>query len=232
MKKVLIYLFISLFFTTILISQVKNPLDIEGVWQNNQRQIQFDYQQSKINLRLRTFYGLWLDKPYEIKFSDLEVMPLVYNDELYISYWKNNSENINLFIPQSNIQDISIDEQKKSESIYAYYFEKDENHDLLQNNENFLLNKVIKIRYWLTNSIPNDEKAYIKLNDETEIQIDKFIVIGKSVYTSVTGRGTNVRNIQYENIEEKYPNKKFISIDDVNFLVLNKPYLKKIDKED
>ena len=57
------------------------------------------------------------------------------------------------------------------------------------------LKNVYKIRYWITKADFTEEKAELRIPDFADaILIDKYIKIGKTVYTCATGRRTYIRN--------------------------------------
>ena len=218
-----------------------NKSELSGEWQNSSKFITFDFENEKIIHELKTFYGLWRDKPYSISFDELKVSPFVYENQLFMQYWvldENVSaltkSNLKLFLPKSNLCDISLDVSLMQDEIYAYL--------VLDSFEN-----VIKIRYWLCdleidNEILENQKAMITentveinsktnfvnlstLDDEYFRNIQKYIKIDDKLYTCVEGRGVKIRNIEKINLVTEFTNYQIIEKDNSSYLVLDKPYL-------
>lgn len=234
---------INLFVTFDVFCQIDmfNQIELEGEWQNSAKFINFNFEQKKIIHELKTFYGLWRDKPFYTSFDELSVVPLVFNNELFLQYWvldeslskeNKNATKLKLYLPKSNIDEISLDKTELYDEIYAYLF--------LNENE------VIKIRYWLVNlDLTNDDfenqKAFItentvnlsnneplsNLQDEYFRNIKKYIKIADKIYTCVEGKGVKIRNIEKIDFKEKFPNFRFFTKEKSSFLVLDKAYMKR-----
>ena len=241
--KILLYVILNLFCILSLFSQNEkfNKSELSGEWENTSKFITFDFENQKIIHELKTFYGLWRDKTNSISFDELKVVPFVYESQLFMQYWilaENDSKLVNskfkLFLPKSNICDISLDKSLIQTEIYAYL--------ILDSLEN-----VIKIRYWLCDlEIDNEnlqnQKAMItentvelnsnanfsklsSLDDEYFRNIQKYIKIDDKLYTCAEGRGVKIRNVEKINLEREFSNYQIIEKDNTSYLVLDKPYL-------
>jgi hypothetical protein len=241
--KILLYVILNLFCILSLFSQNEkfNKSELSGEWENTLKFITFDFENQKIIHELKTFYGLWRDKPNSISFDELKVVPFVYESQLFMQYWilaENDSKLVNskfkLFLPKSNICDISLDKSLIQTEIYAYL--------ILDSLEN-----VLKIRYWLCDlEIDNEnlqnQKAMItentvelnsnanfsklsSLDDEYFRNIQKYIKIDDKLYTCAEGRGVKIRNVEKINLEREFSNYQIIEKDNTSYLVLDKPYL-------
>ena len=215
--------------------------ELSGEWENSSKFITFDFENQKIIHELKTFYGLWRDKPYSILFDDLNVVPLVFENHLFMQYWildenfsKISKSKFKLFLPKSNICDISLDISLMQDELYAYL--------VLDSFEN-----VVKIRYWLCDLEIDDEilqnqKAMItentvELNSKTNFSnlstledeyfrnIQKYIKIDDKLYTCVEGRGVKIRNIEKINLATEFPNYQIIEKSKTTYLILCEPYL-------
>lgn len=223
-----------------------NKLELSGEWQNSSKFVTFDFEQQKIKHELKTFYGLWRGKIHTTSFSDLTVNPLVFENQLFMEYWildnyKNPDKNskIKLYLPESNIYEISLDKPFVKSEIYGYL--------ILGSLEN-----VVKIRYWncdleLTEDVIENQKACItektveinskknfldfeNLNDEYFRNIKKYIKIDDKIYTCVEGRGTKIRNVEKIDLKKEFPNLHFFEKKRDSFLVLDSPYLFFLEK--
>ena len=215
--------------------------ELSGEWENSSKFITFDFENQKIIHELKTFYGLWRDKPYSILFDDLNVVPLVFENQLFMQYWildenfsKISKSKFKLFLPKSNICDIRLDISLMQDELYAYL--------VLDSFEN-----VVKIRYWLCDLEIDDEilqnqKAMItentvELNSKTNFSnlstledeyfrnIQKYIKIDDKLYTCVEGRGVKIRNIEKINLATEFPNYQIIEKSKTTYLILCEPYL-------
>ena len=172
--------------------------------------------------------------------------PLVFENQLFMEYWiLDNYENpdknskIKLYLPESNIYEISLDKPFVKSEIYGYL--------ILGSLEN-----VVKIRYWncdleLTEDVIENQKACItektveinskknfldfeNLNDEYFRNIKKYIKIDDKIYTCVEGRGTKIRNVEKIDLKKEFPNLRFFEKKRDSFLVLDSPYLFFLEK--
>lgn len=216
--------------------------ELSGEWENSSKFLTFDFENQKIIHELKTFYGLWRDKPYSISFDELKVVPFVYENQLYMQYWILDEDNpkisntkFKLFLPKSNICDISLNISLMQDELYAYL--------VLDSFEN-----VVKIRYWLCDLEIDDEilqnqKAMItentvELNSKTNFSnlstledeyfrnIQKYIKIDDKLYTCVEGRGVKIRNIEKINLATEFPDYQIIEKNKTSYLVLDKSYMK------
>ena len=241
--KILIFSLVNVFCIFSIFSQSVrfNKTELSGEWQNSSKFITFDFENETIIYELKTFYGLWRDKPYSVSFDELKVEPLVFENQLFMQYWildevssKLSNSKYKLYLPNSNICDISLDNSLLQDEVYAYL--------VLDSLEN-----VIKIRYWLCDLEIDDEilqnqKAIITentvelnskanfsvlstLDDEYFRNIQKYIKIDDKLYTCVEGRGVKIRNIEKINLVSEFPNYQIIEKVKISYLVLDKPYL-------
>ncbi len=114
-----------------------------------------------------------------------------------------------LWLPQSNIQELSIDDTILKDEILGYYINDD---------------SVYEIRYWLTDVTFQNEKAELTLigsDEKKSVYVHKHIQIGQSVYTCATGLRTKIRNVK--KIESLDGNSIFSEGD--TLLVFGEPYL-------
>ena len=238
-QKIIILVLLNLILNFNIFSQGINfnQSELQGEWQNSKKFIQFDFENKKIVHELKTFYGLWRDKPFETDFSSLKIEPLVFENQLFVEYWildsffdKEKKSKLKLYLPASNIKEISLDNPKIQSEVYAYLF-LDET-------------SAIKIRYWLvdlefeSDSFENergmitentvDVKSNVALSDlqdEYYRNIKKYIKIADKVYTCVEGRGTKIRNIEKINFVQEFEQHNFFTKDKKSFLVLQKAYM-------
>lgn len=230
----LVLLFISCFSLSSQILSM-NQEGFVGEWYNSSKYITFDFENKKIIHQLKTFYGLWRDKEVFTDLEDIKIKPLVYDNQLFLQYWEleSNIENepkFNLYLPTSNIDEISLDNSIIYNQIYGFLFIDEEN--------------VIKIRYWLVNldlsqdildtqlGIINSSTVDVNsgsvltnLPEDKYLNTKKYIQISDKIYTCVEGRGTKVRNVEVINMKNEYPNLKFIKNDDISYLVLDNAYM-------
>ena len=151
--KILIFSLVNVFciFSIFSKSVRFNKTELSGEWQNSSKFITFDFENEKIIHELKTFYGLWRDKPYSVSFGELKVEPLVFENQLFMQYWildeissKLSNSKYKLYLPNSNVCDISLDNSLVQDEVYAY---------LVLNS----LENVIKIRYWICDLEIDDE---------------------------------------------------------------------------
>lgn len=238
-KKIILLVIISLFFCSTIFSQdlIFNQTELQGEWQNSKKYIHFDFENKKIIHELKTFYGLWRDKPFDTDLSSLQIEPLVFQNQLFIEYWvldsffdKEDKSKLKLYLPASNIKDISLDNPKIQNEVYAYLI-LDENY-------------AIKIRYWLVdlelesedlenqrgmiteNTVDLSSSVVLSnLQDEYYRNIKKYIKIGDKTYTCVEGRGVKIRNVKKINLTQEFKQYKFIEKGNKSYLVLQNPYM-------
>ncbi|MGP1587801.1 MAG: hypothetical protein ACTTHG_05595 [Treponemataceae bacterium] len=202
--------------TSLDIDKKNKNLELDGIWENSHRKIVFDSENRTVKIQLKNYYGLWLDSVYYGDFDLAENLSLIFEERLYFDYCKKDMQIENLFLPCCNIHQIQICEQIIDENIYGFYF----------TDENF--ENALKIRYWQC-SIENyslEDKVTFKLSDST-IECVKYILIGNQLYTCVKGRGKRIRNYELIEFKKTYPDAKFITVKDVEYIILEKPYVKK-----
>ena len=187
----------------------------DTVWQNSTRVVHFFLDENALSIRLKNYYGLWLDTEYKIEY-DFEKNPLlVLDNDLYVRYWNESSSEKKFYLPCANFSEITLDKQVTDENVYGYYI----------NDE-----AVFTVRYWkCSGDIFDSEKLiFLKIDENNSVQIPKFLKIGDDFYTCIQGRGEKLRNIQKmpkNDFLAKYPQIKF----DSPYMVLSPSYLKKVD---
>ncbi len=136
-------------------------------------------------------FKVTIEKPQEFNEDGAEIAPGV------------------LWLPNTNIQELSIDEVVIKNELLAYYIEDD---------------SIYEIRYWLSDVNFQSTKAELVLaegEEKSAVLIDKHIKIGDLVYTCATGLRTQIRNVH--KIESLQGNAVFSGDDKV--LVFGEPYL-------
>ena len=109
------------------------------------------------------------------------------------------SENQGYFMPCSNMTDIALSPARRLEKLYGYLVlpQNQSENDVENQAENQEI--IYKIEYWLTEQDYEEALAYFYLeegNEESKVQLEKYIQIGSMVYTSTVGRRTLIRNPQ------------------------------------
>ena len=210
--------------------------EFAGEWQNSSKFINFDFENNNIIHELKTFYGLWRDKKEFSKIDKLKVLPLVYENQLFMQYWilddffkTDKNSKLKLYLPKNNVDEILLDNPEIYQELYAYLFVNEI--------------QIVKIRYWVVNldleeEVLINQKATITentvnltknntsldLKDEGFRNIKKYLKIGDMYYTCVEGRGTNIRNIEI--LEKKdFSVLKIINKNDESYLLLQNPYM-------
>ena len=168
---------------------------VNGIWENKERFVKFDdavfseNASSEANktvqaqIVLKPFYRYYYDGIYSAG-ADLADMPLaVFNDGIYTEFWTSHKVSGGTFWrPENNRNDFTIENVPIARELAGYYTSDD-------------LKTVYKIRYWITKADFTEEKAELRIPDFADaILIDKYIKIGKTVYTCATGRRTYIRN--------------------------------------
>ncbi len=245
----IIFFFLNFFCICSMFTQSVELSDTElvGEWQNSAKFVNFNFDKEEVIHELKTFYGLWRGKIHKTSFNELNVSPLVFENQLFMEYWildnfENSDKNskIKFYFPASNVFEISLDKPFVKNEIYGYL--------ILDSLEN-----VIKIMYWLcdlelSEEILQNQKAMItentvelksnqnfvtleNLEDEFFRNIKKYIKIGDKLYTCVEGRGTKIRNIEKIDLIKEFPKYQFIKKNESNFLVLDSPYLVQVETQ-
>ena len=237
--KITFLILLNLFFTNFVFSQdvILDESELQGEWQNSKKFIHFDFENKKIVHELKTFYGLWRDKPFPTDFSSLKVSPLVFEKQLFMEYWILDSffndekkSKLKLYLPASNVRKISLDNPEIQEEVYAYLFLSED--------------IAIKIRYWLVdldfefedleaqrgmiteNTVDLISNTVLSdLQDEYFRNIKKYLKIGDKIYTCIEGRGTKIRNIEKINFKQQFEQCDFFVKRNKSYLVLEKAYM-------
>ena len=154
---------------------------------------------------VKIYYGFFYDGQYKIEKDPEPITAATINNGLYLEYYTKSqktlfpkgyeplSENQGYFLPASNMTDISLSPARRLEKLYGYLV-------LPQNQENSEnLQFIYKIEYWRTNQEYEEALAYFYLekgNEESKVQLEKYIQIGSYVYTCTVGNRTLIRNPQ------------------------------------
>ena len=225
--------FIFLAGTILCPAQTASGLDArissDEVWENSNRKVRFDSAENVAYIRLKNYYGLWLDTEYKINFDFQKNPPFINEDSLYVRYWQESQTAKNYYLPCANFSEITLDEQVTDENVYGYYFSESE---------------VFVIRYWKCSRDVFDAEKKISLNLSGEknlssgaqpdsVFIPKYIQIADDCYTCIQGRGEKIRNvkkIERKVFESGFADLKFLTQDGCSYLVLQKPYLVKKSK--
>lgn len=168
---------------------------VNGIWENKERFVKFDdavfsenadpeaNKTVQAQIVLKPFYRYYYDGIYPAG-AELTDMPLaVFNDGIYTEFWTSHKVLGGTFWrPENNRNDFTIENVPIARELAGYYTSDD-------------LKTVYKIRYWITKADFTEEKAELRIPDFADaILIDKYIKIGKTVYTCATGRRTYIRN--------------------------------------
>lgn len=168
---------------------------VNGIWENKERFVKFDdavfsenadpeaNKTVQAQIVLKPFYRYYYDGIYSAG-AELTDMPLaVFNDGIYTEFWTSHKVSGGTFWrPENNRNDFTIENVPIAHELAGYYTSDD-------------LKTVYKIRYWITKADFTEEKAELRIPDFADaILIDKYIKIGKTVYTCATGRRTYIRN--------------------------------------
>lgn len=187
-------------------------------WQNKNRVIRFAPDENVLYIRLKNYYGLWLDSEYKVDFDFQKNPLLILNGDLYISYWKESEKTENYYLPCTNFSEITLDEHPTAENVYGYYFTE---------------NDFYEVRYWKCSKDIFDEEKMVELTEgqvlEKIILIPKFIRIADDFYTCVPGRGVKLRNkikTEKNDFFQRYEDFRIFDIDGISYMVTSKPYLK------
>ncbi len=198
-----IALLVAFFFSALLHAQ-----SLTGVWENDKKLISFTDNSAQFILKL--FYGWYYDKEVSLestvttntgevsleleyaRFRTKQVYPIsIINNDLFLEYYVKGSafeqgqdpyqEGIKGFWRcAGNRYDIQLDEPRHKPEVHSYYF-----------TEGY----VYKIRYWIT-EMPYQEVSVSIYDGDVTLHADKYLQIGQTVYTCVTGRGVSVRNVE------------------------------------
>ena len=225
MKKAVFYLFfviLCVFFCsaeeTIRIEneELMKLSDLNGIWENDSRFLVFNT--DTISFVLKPFYRFYYDETdtlraglttgetgetvLRVKYSNQKkTLPhpiCVINDKLFLDFFCYGSA----FLESSE-----TDELHKTSPLYGYWRAGGNVNAIelaIPQNQRevtcyyFTDSHVYFLRYWRAD-IPYDKIAATVTDGDFSFDIDKLLMIGDTVYTCVTGRGTKVRYF------EKYP---------------------------
>jgi len=133
---------------------------------------------------------------------------------LYTQFWTpGQSSSGVLWLPRNNRTEISIEGQPIQKEIKGYF--------VLNNNAS----DVYEIRYWLTKAEYTDEKAELHIGNGSVVLLEKYIKIGRAVYTCAVGRRKKIRNLKRIGTLPLQPRVSALG----NLLVLTEPYLVRSD---
>ncbi|MCR5699340.1 MAG: hypothetical protein K6G52_06840 [Treponemataceae bacterium] len=211
-KKILVFfcalLFLSFFCAAQDSSEVK--------WENKNRVVRFDFDNDLVFIRLKNFYGLWLDDEYQVNWDFSKKKLLLTEDELYVRFWYKILPEIDYYVPQNNFSEITMDNQATDEYVYAYLFTG---------------TKTFRVRYWKCSmDVYDEQKKITHTIDSVEYQLPKYLIVGGIPYTCIMGRGEKLRNNIFIDFEQEFPKAKFIKSDndEKRNLVLDEPFLLRI----
>ena len=167
---------------------------------------------------VKIYYGFFYDGQFQIEKDPEPITAATLNNGLYLEYYTKSekslfpkgyeplSENQGYFLPASNMTDIALSPARRLEKLYGYLVlpQNQAESEVENEAENQTENQEIiyKIEYWLTDQEYQEYQealAYFYLekgNEESKVQLEKYIQIGSYVYTCTVGRRTLIRNPQ------------------------------------
>ena len=164
---------------------------------------------------VKIYYGFFYDGQFQIEKDPEPITAATLNNGLYLEYYTKSekslfpkgyeplSENQGYFLPASNMADIALSPARRLEKLYGYLVlpQNQAESEVENEAENQTENQEIiyKIEYWLTDQEYQEALAYFYLekgNEESKVQLEKYIQIGSYVYTCTVGRRTLIRNPQ------------------------------------
>lgn len=164
---------------------------------------------------VKIYYGFFYDGQFQIEKDPEPITAATLNNGLYLEYYTKSekslfpkgyeplSENQGYFLPASNMTDIALSPARRLEKLYGYLVlpqnqaESEAENEAENQTEN--QETIYKIEYWLTDQEYQEALAYFYLekgNEESKVQLEKYIQIGSYVYTCTVGRRTLIRNPQ------------------------------------
>ena len=164
---------------------------------------------------VKIYYGFFYDGQFQIEKDPEPITAATLNNGLYLEYYTKSekslfpkgyeplSENQGYFLPASNMTDIALSPARRLEKLYGYLVlpqnqaESEAENEAENQSENQEI--IYKIEYWLTDQEYQESLAYFYLekgNEESKVQLGKYIQIGSYVYTCTVGRRTLIRNPQ------------------------------------
>ena len=204
-------------------SFIEKSLIEKGVYENVNKFLVFeenDILQGKntekgIAETVKIYYGFFYDGQFQIEKDPEPITAATLNNGLYLEYYTKSekslfpkgyeplSENQGYFLPASNMTDIALSPARRLEKLYGYLVlpQNQVENEAENQTENQSENQEIiyKIEYWLTDQEYQEALAYFYLekgNEESKVQLEKYIQIGSYVYTCTVGRRTLIRNPQ------------------------------------
>ena len=190
---------------------------------------------------VKIYYGFFYDGQFQIEKDPEPITAATLNNGLYLEYYTKSekslfpkgyeplSENQGYFLPASNMTDIALSPARRLEKLYGYLvLPQNQAESEVENeaeNQTETQGIIYKIEYWLTDQEYQEDLAYFYLekgNEESKVQLEKYIQIGSYVYTCTVGRRTLIRNPQeIQNLPENQVfNEDFslIAFGDHNFI--------------
>jgi len=160
---------------------------------------------------VKIYYGFFYDGQFQIEKDPEPITAATLNNGLYLEYYTKSekslfpkgyeplSENQGYFLPASNMTDIALSPARRLEKLYGYLVLPQNQAESEVENEAENQEIIYKIEYWLTDQEYQEALAYFYLekgNEESKVQLEKYIQIGSYVYTCTVGRRTLIRNPQ------------------------------------
>lgn len=169
---------------------------------------------------VKIYYGFFYDGQFQIEKDPEPITAATLNNGLYLEYYRKSEKSIfpkgneplsekqGYFLPASNMTDIALSPARRLEKLYGYLVlpQNQVENDVENQAENQPINEeatehqiIYQIEYWLTDQEYEEALAYFYLeegNEESKVQLEKYIKIGSMVYTSTVGRRTLIRNPQ------------------------------------
>ena len=164
---------------------------------------------------VKIYYGFFYDGQFQIEKDPEPITAATLNNGLYLEYYTKSekslfpkgyeplSENQGYFLPASNMTDIALSPARRLEKLYGYLvLPQNQAESEVENeaeNQTETQGIIYKIEYWLTDQEYQEALAYFYLekgNEESKVQLEKYIQIGSYVYTCTVGRRTLIRNPQ------------------------------------
>lgn len=193
---------------------------LSGIWENNSKIIEFSSEKNSIVLK--TFYGFYYDGIHTLYPFDSTISVAVIDSDLYLEYWKNDNPTNGIqgfWKPCALYTDLTIDTNTEKKELTGYYILEDSKGNY----------SVYIIRYWKANVAFTTDKAAVIIGPQStsplpsQFFVDKHVQIGKTVYTCVPGRRTEIRNISV--IHNLMEGVRFSS--DNRLMVIGKPFMTK-----
>ena len=158
---------------------------------------------------VKIYYGFFYDGQFQIEKDPEPITAATLSNGLYLEYYTKSeksrfpkgyeplSENQGYFLPASNMTDIALSPARRLEKLYGYLVLPQNQVENEAENQTENQEIIYKIEYWLTDQEYQESLAYFYLekgNEESKVQLEKYIQIGSYVYTCTVGRRTLIRN--------------------------------------